>query len=144
MSAVCFSGIIQLMDVFDYDGLPHYYGDTVRKLFLVAGIIMLVTLPFFSKSLPQPLFISLLAIVVITTFAGFTSPRSFFIVILNALVSLIALLFFEYYAVISASGGIDEPLFLINQILALISFFALYYSLKTVRGVFLIKKESKF
>lgn len=34
------------------DGVSHYYGDTVRKLFLAAGVVILLVLPFAAEQVP--------------------------------------------------------------------------------------------
>lgn len=113
--------------------LAHYYGTIVRQLFLIGGILMLLTLPFFQNLLPVPSFISVLAILLIGIAAGFTSPRNAFVMILNLGISLVAFVAFEYRAVVTYSIPL-EPLFLANQFLAAVFFFALYYSAKTVRA----------
>lgn len=114
--------------------LRHYYGDRVRQLFLTAGLIMLLCLPFFSAHIPIPGFISLLAIIFIAVVAGVTNPMLRPVMILDIVVSLIALISFEYFAM-KQYGQVPPILFGINQALALIFFFALYLSTKTFRGV---------
>lgn len=106
------------------DGVSHYYGDIVRKLFLAAGVIMLVSLPAT---------ISLLAVLAVTIVAGLTNPRQMWVMWLNAAVSLAGIVAFEYHAILS-SGTDPAWLFVVDQVLALLFFFALYYSIKTLRG----------
>lgn len=114
--------------------LPHYYGDIVRKLFLWGGLIMLLTLPFFNQFLPVPAFVSMLAILVIGLVAGFTNPLQRWVMFLDIVVALVGLIAFEYHAV-SQYSVIPLLLFLIDQLLAVIFFFALYFSTKTLRGI---------
>jgi hypothetical protein len=122
------------------DILPlHYHGHIVRRLFLIAGITMAGTLPFFTKFISIPLFLSILAIVIIAFLAGLESPEHRYVVVLNTLVASIACAMFEYqaahfYLTATTSMPLDSLFFWINQGLAVIFFFALYYSSKTVRG----------
>lgn len=113
----------------------HYYGDAIRILFLVAGVIMILTLPFFKNLIPMPVFFSVLALVIIATAAGLTSPTKRGVMILNVFVSLVAFSIFEYYA-ITQYGTVDPIFFFSNQALAIVFFFTLYYSTKTLRGHF--------
>ena len=111
----------------------HYYGDAVRKLFLAAGVIMLVALPFFNQLLPVSVTTSLLAVLVISVVAGLTNPMQRWVMVLDVLLSLAAALVFEYHGIV---GYTTSPLFLFltNQALAIIFFFALYLSVKTLRS----------
>src|SRR3989344_1598200 len=68
--------------------------------------------------------------------AGLTNPLQKWVMALNTGISLIGLITFEYHAV-TGYDNLRDPLFWINQGLAFIFFFALYYSTKTVRGAIL-------
>ena len=113
--------------------LPHYYGDIVRKLFMAAGVIMLISLPFFREFLPVPTLLSLAAILIVSIVAGLTNPMQRWVMALDSFTALVGLFAFEYYA-ISRYGDIPWLLFGTDQLLAIIFFFALYYSVKTFRG----------
>ena len=115
--------------------LIHYYGDVVRKLFVLAALIMIVTLPFLEDLLPVPLFVSVIVILGIGIAAGLMNPRQMGIAVFELVVSVVALMVFEYYAVQAFVTNIGELAFWTNQALAVIFFFALYYSSKTVRGM---------
>lgn len=121
----------------------HYYGDVVRFLFLLAAVIMLVTLPFLNPSLPIPLIFSILIILTIGLVAGVTNPLQKSTSVITTGISSIALVVFEYYAVTTyLASSFTSLLFIVNQTLALIFLFALYYSTKTLRAK-LIEKNSK-
>ena len=119
--------------------LGHYYGDTVRKLFLLGGVIIILTLPLFANLIPVQSAISVLIIIALSFLSGFVSPLHRAVAGLNALVSAGAVFFFEYYAVaayILPEGTEHKDLFFYtNQVLAIIFFFALYYGAKTIRGM---------
>jgi len=123
------------MENLDKPVVQHYYGDTVRRLFVLGGLIMILTLPFFTNLLPVPLFISILAIVVVAIVAGATNPLQKSVAWFNLVTAAVAFLVFEYYAVDAyMMYSADSVLFFTNQILALIFFFAVYFSTKTLRG----------
>ncbi len=118
---------------------PHYHGDIVRKLFLVSGVLMMATLPFFMELINVPLVISVVAIVVLAFLAGLESPNRKLVIILNTIVAIIGCAVFQYqaasYYLISTTMTIDWLFLIINQGLAGLFFFALYFSSKTVRSL---------
>jgi hypothetical protein len=120
----------------------HYYGDVVRFLFLTAAVVMLVTLPFLNSNLPIPLIFSILIILTIGLVAGVTNPLQKSTSFITTGISSIALIVFEYYAVTTYFESQLSFLFIVNQMLALIFLFALYYSTKTLRAK-LIEKDNK-
>ncbi|MEK9186250.1 MAG: hypothetical protein AAB885_01555 [Patescibacteria group bacterium] len=118
----------------------HYHGMTVRKLFITAAVIMVLSLPFLSPLLPVPIFISLLSILTIAMVAGLANPYQRWVGWLTTLTACGAFLTFEYHAVIAfLEYGSNNHLFFVNQILALIFLSALYLSTKTLRGMLLKK-----
>ena len=119
-------------------GVPlHYYGDTVRRLYVFSALIMIATLPFFTDRIPVPFFLSIIIIVLITLGAGFLAPRNKLAISFNLLISIGAVLVFEYYAVDAyKSHSYTDLFFLANQTLAIIFLFASYYATKTLRSLF--------
>ena len=118
--------------------IPHYYGDTVRKLFIVGGILMLVTLPIFYEDIPIPFIVSVFAILVVALLAGLTNPRQAWVSVLDLIVSVLAFIMLEYVAIFAgAYDGVSQSgFFLTTQALAIIFFIAVYYSAKTLRGMY--------
>lgn len=117
---------------------PHYYGDAVRRLFFFAGIIMLITIP--SKNLlPAHIFVSLVSILIVDLAAALTNPRQRWIIIFDAVVAAVGLITFEYNSIVSYDTA--DPVFWINQILALIFFLAFYFSIKTIRARMLLRNR---
>ena len=120
----------------------HYYGDMVRSLFMLAALVMLLTLPFVNKILPVPLLVSILAILFLGIFAAITNPMQKWTSMINVLISVSAFANFVYYTVDSYyKYSIQSLLFWTNQTLSIIFLFAIYYSIKTLRGMFLRKKS---
>ena len=117
----------------------HYHGTIVRRLFLIAGIAMMATLPFFSELIFLPSFISVLGIVIIAFLAGLESPEKRWVLVLNTAIASLACALFEYQAVhfyvtSTTDTTLDRWFFWVNQGLAIIFFLALYYSSKTLRA----------
>jgi len=123
--------------------VPHYYGDTVRTLFMFAGLVMVVTTPMFSTFLPASTLISLGAMIVVAISAGLTNPEQEWVLLLNSLVAVGAFGIFEFYAVDAYQADTNimyTYLFWINQLLAVTFFVAMYYASKSLRGQLLKKK----
>ena len=120
-------------------GVLHYYGDTVRKFFLAAGLVMLLAALRDQEFLSLYLFVGVVAVLALTVLAGLTSPQTRKVMVTDGAVSGFMFLLFEYLAV-SAYVGTQNflgELFLLRQLLAVIFLAALYFSTKTLRGVFL-------
>ena len=114
---------------------PHYYGHIVRRLFLGAGVIILITLATAKHVLPFGTSLSILMILVVSFFAGMTNPFQKWVIILDTCIALAALIIFEQHAVTGYVSLVD-PLFWVNQLLAVVFFFAFYFATKTLRSAF--------
>lgn len=113
----------------------HYYGDIVRRLFLAGAVIMLVTYPYYSGSIPESPIFTFFAIVLVVLFAGITNPRQRWIAVANMIIAGAAVLIFEFYGFeFYRNYDSSNGLFLVNQALALIFVIAFYFSVKTLRG----------
>ena len=122
--------------------IKHYYGDTIRALFLIGAVVMLIALPFTTPLLPYPIYFSIAVILILGFLAGMTNPLQPFTAFINVLASTLGSIAFEYTAIqsLSAQSALAFIFFFINQILAIVFFIALYYSVKTLRGP-LIKEK---
>lgn len=115
--------------------VPHYYGDVVRSLFMVAGGAMLIFIPLQGSLLPDAALFFVFAVVLMAIVAGLTNPRGRSVCYCNVAISFLGVLIFEFYA---ARGYREEGFsfdFLMHQIIALLFFVALYYSTKTLRNM---------
>lgn len=127
-----------------YNYYGHYYGNTVRKIYIAAALLMLGTYPFLAISIPTPYLFSIVAIVGLPILAGLLNPLKERVLIAAMVISAIAVIVFEYYAAYSFP---KEKLFaIINQTLAIFFLLALYLITKTFRAEFLGHKieEEKF
>lgn len=117
----------------------HYYGDTIRGLFMLSGVIMIGTLPFFTNLVPAPSLFSIIALIVLVLLSGLVNPRQKNLILITLLVSIVAFVIFEYHALKAAQSlGVKNPFFVVNEALALIFFSTIYFGTKSLRG-FLLK-----
>lgn len=116
--------------------VPHYHGDTVQMLFLTGGIVILASLPFFKNLLQAGTSFLPIFVVLLVLGGAIVNPFQRLTVAVNLIIAAIAVILFEYAAVIGF--GEDEfILSVIRQSLAIIFLFALYYSGRTLRAMFL-------
>lgn len=115
--------------------VPHYYGDTVRKLFFASGFLMLVTYPFFQERLFVSAYVSIGTILILDIVAGFISPRMKLLSIFESIIALVGCIVFEYTAL--REFNVADLFFWTNQLLAILFFIALYYAVKTARSAVL-------
>ncbi len=125
----------------------HYYGDSVRILFIIGGLTMIVSYPFFSSFIKMPIAFSIIGSVALVVFAGLMNPKQKLIMIMNTVISVLALAIFEYAAIytylnLSPSIGAHVAFFWVNQALSLLFFFAAYLAVKTLRGAFVEELNS--
>jgi lysylphosphatidylglycerol synthetase-like protein (DUF2156 family) len=114
--------------------ISHYYGNTVRKLFLAGGIAVLIFLPFQRDLLPFHSLALIFGALLFTLLAGLTSQKQHWAIIADMVAAALALVVFEYFAITRyADTGVDLVT-LIRQALAINFFFALYFSCKTLRS----------
>ena len=124
------------------------YSRKITRVFILSGAIMLITFPFFSELIPLSPEISIFAIIFLAVLGGLVGPKQKWVVFLNAVVPVIALGVFEYYAVYTYINLTPEMpkhvmFFWINQVLALTFFFATYLSVKMARDLFSQKRKDK-
>lgn len=115
----------------------HYYGDHVRRLFLAGGAVMILSFPFFLALVQFSAWIAILFALAISIFAGIQNPRHPWTTYVNIGVSILAFCFLEYQSATFYTSDLyaDGPLFFwILQLLALIFFFAIYFSMKSTRA----------
>ncbi|MCX6755529.1 MAG: hypothetical protein NT068_03280 [Candidatus Nomurabacteria bacterium] len=122
----------------NYQG--HYYGKIIRSIFIVGGLVMLLSFPFFSSLINLPIYIPIITIILFVVIGGLINPLSKWIFIAGSIIPVLALTMFEYYAFntyqnISNLNSMSVAFFWINQALALMFFFATYLSVKTLRAM---------
>lgn len=114
----------------------HYYGDITRKLFIVAGGIIILGMPFIFDYMGEGYVLLLIPVVLFGAVAGFSRPYSRVVAMANFVFSIAGVIFFEFAALDIYRKQQSSIMSLLTfQALAIISFLALYYSAKTVRGM---------
>ena len=116
----------------------HYYGDTVRILF-VLGALTLFVAESIGAELPLPIAGAVAAAVVLVIAAGITNPQQLWIHYVNELIAILGTLIFASRAIEYWRQGIGvlDISYLFTEVMALLSIIALYFATKTVRGVLL-------
>ncbi len=107
--------------------------DKVRVLFVVAAAVMVLLYPFFSGAILEPPVLTYAGIIILTVLAAFTTVRDQVLLAIDAIIAGCGLIAFEFYAVNGFTAG-GSTFALVNQLLALVFFSALYFS---VRGLLL-------
>jgi uncharacterized protein (DUF697 family) len=132
------------MDYMETINTQHYYGDRIRTFFLVTGILMVITLPYFNSIVHVPVAISLIAILGLAILGGFLNPSQRWVIITDTIVSILGFAAFEYYAIqtyikVTPDAHMSIIFYWINQIFALLFFLSVYLCVKTLRGNILRK-----
>lgn len=127
--------------------VTHYYGDIVRRLFLIAGVVILVSLPFVWDLSPLAALLSSVVVMILVLEAGVTTPKKEWTAYVNAVISGVGLVIYELFAVYNYShyqaSVSNVALFLLSQIIATIFLFALYFASKTMRAMVLHEQLTK-
>lgn len=135
-----------MVDWFNYDKyeaaapergpLPHYYGDTVRILFVITTAVWFLALPFYPDILPFSPVTQVVAGLVILILAALTNPMKRWTLVYDALVAGIGIVVFEMAAV-QQFGVSSWVAFAVRELIVLLLIVAFYLSLKTVRAMYL-------
>ena len=114
--------------------VSHYYGDSVRQLMLTAAGIMLFAMPWYTDDLSIELPFIIFGVVVLVCVAALTTPRKQSVINADAVASGVGLVIFEWWALYSY-GSVSIITFGIREVIAILFFFALYFSTKTLRAM---------
>jgi cation transport ATPase len=110
------------------------YAGIVRKLFLISGLLLLATLPFLETGFSSAIFYSIALILVLTFFAGMTSPKEKQSILIDILVAVAGFVTFAYQATTKFTGFFDL-FFFTNFSLAVLFLLAFYWSIRAVRSL---------
>lgn len=116
--------------------MSHYYGDTVRRLFLIGGALVLITVLFDKRFLALYLYVGVIVVLVLTLLAGLTSPTNRQVLIGDTILSGLLYLLFEYAAISAylAAERTFDVVFILHQANSFIFLAALYLGSKTLRA----------
>jgi hypothetical protein len=119
---------------FGFQNIPHYHGDYVRQLFVAAAALCLVAIPLWGDILPLGALVQIGSVILLVLLAGLTSPHGRIVLIFDAVVSALGILFLEG-AAINLYAVDPFPLFLCREAAALLLLGAFYFSVKTARAM---------
>lgn len=116
--------------------VPHYHGDEVRVLFVIAAVIIVIAQST-GADLPFSAFGAILAVMLLVIAAGITNPAQPFIHWVNAFLAaggtlLFGTSAFNYY---QTGMSIFTVSFTYTEALALLSLVSLYFTTRTIRGI---------
>ncbi len=114
-------------------GIPHYYGDIVRQIFIVASAIILLAAPFYGENLSLELPFEVIGVLVLVTLAALANPHSRNYLLADAVVSGVGLVIFEIWALYGHDSGTWIQ-FALRELIAILFLVAFYFSMKTVRA----------
>lgn len=114
----------------------QYFGNQISRLLLLAGMLIVITHPFFKSSLSSTFLpITLLSVMALVFLAGFTSSKYKWIIFVDTVASAIGFLVFSYQAIINYhDASTYYAFFLINLVISLLFLFAFYFGVKTIKG----------
>ncbi len=117
--------------------VPHYYGDTVRILLISAGVLLLLSILFDKGLLAFNLVVGIVMVLVLTIFAGLTSPRNYGAIVIDTIAAGCLFVIYEVLAVASFSqhDNVFDVGFALRQGIAFVALMALYFGIKTIRGM---------
>lgn len=116
--------------------VQHYYGDTVRTMFLSAAVVYAVAMPLVGDLLPIGTMGGIGLVLGLALFAGITNPHSKIVMVLDVAISAAALFLLQNAALMYLST--DGPvLFILRQASAILFLIAFYESVKSLRSMLL-------
>lgn len=119
--------------------MSHYYGDIVRLIFVAASVVTLLGFPTVTKQLGVPVVFVALGLLILIIAAGISNPIQKQSLIINVFVSFLGLISFIFLSTRMRELSVSGFLFVLNQLLAVAFIFAIYFSIKSLRG-FLLEK----
>lgn len=117
-------------------GVISYLSENVSRMFLVAGFLILLSLPFFRNDLSKGLLpLSIFGVIILVFLAGFTSKKYRWTVVLDAFISMCGLLIFSYQSV-TVYTSYGTIFFGINLTLSIIFLLSFYFTIRIIRDWF--------
>lgn len=118
--------------------IPHYHGDGVRVLFVVGAVVLIIAQST-GADLPLGTTVAVFSAVLLVVAAGITNPAQFWIHWLNALLAISGTLLFGTTAVEHYRAGLSafDSSFVYIETLTLLSLIALYFTTRTIRGLYM-------
>lgn len=116
-----------------FGAVRHYYGDTVRALFVALAVVIGLAVPL-SPDLAAGTLVGVPAILALLVLAGLTNPHGKSVLVLNALASGAGVVLSQVFA-LGAYGQELFPLFAFLELISVLFMASLYFSVKNVRAM---------
>lgn len=116
--------------------VPHYYGDVARVLMLCGAGLALLVIPFSSGFLHDAFVLDIIVGLAIVASAALTNPHSKLLALSDAVLSAVAVVFFEIDAFQNYQAG-ELTTFVFYEGITILFMLAFYFSLKTLRAFML-------
>ena len=128
-------GTTSLLD--NHATVPHYYGNIVRVLLISAGILLLLLILLDKEMFVFNIAVGIVTVLILTIFAGLTSPRNFSVIIVDTVVVAILFVLYEFLAAAAyyKYDSFVNEIFALRQGIAFTSLAALYFCIKSLRGL---------
>lgn len=117
--------------------IQHYYGDIVRQFFVVLAIMIAICIPL-GGNLQLGVFFGIPAVITLILLAGLTNPQGSTVMVADAIASGTGLFLAESVAISAFANQAYIP-FAILECTSVLFLIPLYYSIKTVRAMFMHK-----
>jgi len=126
-------------------GGSHYYGDSIRKHMVVAGVLLLILMPLDRELLTFYLSFGVALVLFSIISAGLTNPESTLSIVVDLVISLTVFCVFEYLAIAGyvKSETFWDTVFLLRQAIAIVTLGSLYLATKTLRGMHYRSKSKR-
>ncbi len=120
---------------------PHYHGYEVRTIFVISALVILIAQST-GTILPLTTMESVGSAMLLVITAGITNPAQKWIHWLNAIIAIYGTLLFGTTAIDNYRIGVSifNTSFLYIEALAILSLIALYFTVRTIRGLLQNKK----
>lgn len=115
-----------------------YYQSATQSVFLAAGALMVSTFPYLVKHHNTSGLALMFIMVAVAALAGLSGNKSKLIGKANIAIAILGFALSMSRAITVFFNGVEEPIaiftFWVYQILALVFFFGIYFSIKSVRN----------
>lgn len=128
----------QTPDFMKKKSIRHYYGDSLRLMFLISAIVYAVSMSLFGNLLPVDMYAGVGIVILLVLLAGITNPHSQALMFVNVVVAGVGAYLMQTAAI--SFFNIDSSiLFILRQLVAVLLLIAFYHSVRTVRNMMLGK-----
>lgn len=117
----------------NWTSIAHYYGDTVRQLFLAGAALMLLASPIYADSLRLQFPFIVVGALIAVTLAALTNPHKRIFCVADCIFAGVVVLVYAMWG-LAAYEDVDPIAFVLRLAITVIFLFAFYFALKTVRA----------